>query len=457
MRNFSPSRQWDSMLAVWSELEKIRAQAQQVQDERSTGTVPRLVQLPKSSSLPAAFTSQPVGSVPDPLPSTPPTVGPVRRSGAGGDGAHSSSSSGAARRPSSNDLALPELPAEAPDEWEPASGSPVPNHASPTLECGRRRPSFIGEESKQQVREFRRRVSRKLSKLAENVSDWVQKASPRSGRNSPEHSSPTGRSSSVQSSPRASATSNMDSVARPAVVDMYIDFDAEPYSTLMNQSMQFAEAAWQKPSGDKGHAYAALNEKEKRILDACFHRMFIRDTMAGTVSLRLNNGDGSSKPVTLLELARYLHPDNEAGNTLAGDPGDSEIKEARELQFVSLFLSQQVANSFSILGCGGHPDIPAVFFLDDGTPILPRGKPTITWTIQRFPEGHIKADYVYECKPDPVPNGRKSVSKTDNRQIDVNTDAELRISTGITFKSGEAPVFDKLHVTGKGWNKGVRL
>lgn len=96
-------------------------------------------------------------------------------------------------RLSSRSIDLPELP---PEDVMPAQPAPSPSPASSPLGSASSS-SAVGSNMKR----LRKKVSKRLSAVALDLSELAQKMSPRSGRNSPEKSSPVRRVSPTKEDP----------------------------------------------------------------------------------------------------------------------------------------------------------------------------------------------------------------------------------------------------------------
>lgn len=450
MQRHSPSKIRPSdMLAVWSELEKINAEAkarelmQTTQNDSPQASVPRLKLVEKSplgEDKRNAFIGSVVDAVAVPLPSTPPRLYAMNTNARG---SHSrsvsdspSSSSSSSKRP--DDLSLPDLPDETSDDPQQSVPSTKSNNASPTPRCGIRRPSFVGEEAGESVREFRRRLSRKLSKMADSLADWVQKASPRSGRNSPERLSSPGRSSPVPGSPRQK-DSLPDGRRLPyAVIDTEVDLSDPQFLPFVTSA---AEAAFIKP-WTHDRVDARDTNGNRKSMNRQLQPSFIRDFGNSDYSVR--GDDGSLTEITDVdEFALWVG----AGKGCDLPRIVSNIASQNLGNFLknSLFLRQDTKGQSQ-----------SVLRLHDGTPVMPLAIAKASYIFGKDKDGNITLDYCWESTSQ-LNRGnllrvKRMTGDYSQAVIADQSGASLHISTRVTIsRDGEWHIGDP-RVQAAGWN-----
>ncbi len=442
----SPSKNRpEHMLAVWEELEKIKAEAAQA--EQQATALPKPV-VAGPGSVPSLRSKQPPGTDSTPCSVLLNLVGKSAVS-------QQSSASPALMTPtpvtdrqppssqifpvclSGSDINLPDLPdGEHEDPMRPQNT--VSTSAAPTSGIGPRRRSFIAEEWREQVREFRRRVSRKLSKLAENVSDWVQKASPRSGRNSPERSSPTGRSSPVNGSPRKTETLSDQDRLRHAAIDTQIDLSDPQFLQFVNSA---AEAAFIKP-WTHDTADTRDSDGQRKSVTKQLQPSFIRDF--GNSDYRVRNADGSVTPFADTdEFVQWIG----AGKGCDLPRVVSNIASQNLGNFLknSLFLRQD-ENKVS----------QSVLRLHDGTPVMPLAIVKASYVFGKDDDGDITLDYCWESsgelnRGNPLRVKRMAGDYSQTPIADQAT-ASLRITTRITISRDGEWYLGNPRVQAKGWH-----
>ncbi len=445
---------FSDMLAVWSELEKIhaaspgRASTQPLHCGSPQVPVPRLTLVEKSppeKNKWAAFTHALAASPAVPLPSTPPTlhvpgtnaVGSIARSLPSSPSTPSSSSSSSSSPLGSpGNFSLPDLPDEYPDELQ-GQATPSSSTSSPTPR-GIRRPSFMGEEAGESVREFRRRLSRKLSKMADSVAEWVQRASPRSGRNSPERLSSSGRASPLPGSPRRENSPPDGRHLPHAVVDTKVDLSDPQFLTFVTSA---AEAAFIKPWTHDSADIRDINGNRKSM-NRQLQPSFIRDF--GNSDYRVRNEDGS--------LTEFADVDEFALWVGAGKGCDLP-------RVVSNIASQNLGNFLKnslFLREDAKGQSQSLLRLHDGTPVMPVAIAKASYIFGKDRDGDITLDYSWESASklnrDKLLRVKRLTGDYSQAAIADQAAASLRITTRITIcRNGEWYIGDP-RIQAAGWN-----
>lgn len=377
------------------------------------------------------------------LPGTPPVL--VRASG------HAALGEFSARSSDCKSYSLPSLPQETPDMFESMSSASSSNAASPTPRCGIRRPSLISDERVESVREFRRRLSGKLSDLVSSMSDLVEKVSTRSGRNSPEHGSPrSGRSSPLRGdsgsgrvtplprSPRSSRVVPDGARETNAVIDREIDLADPKFLDFVKQA---AEAAfiktWVHDSADTKGADGNQSPNASRLRPT-----FIRDF--GNSNYCVRKADGSQEKIrTEEEFLAYM--DQRKGSELPRIVSNIASQNLGNFLKNSLFLRKDAnGQSQSLLR-----------FWDDSS-LLPVANVKAEYVFEKKQDGTIILDYCWESSS--TVNGSKPMqarclaSDGSTEVIRVQDHASLRITTRITIEDDGEWHIGNPRVQASGWN-----
>lgn len=445
IRQHSPKNRPKDMLAVWAELEKIHARAVQAAQQAAACSKPVPVSpnlspslrarqpMPTDSSPASDPLSRPATDAAPRLSSTPPSLVPSTRA------ADSQPSSTRHSPPllSGSEMELPDLPDDQQEYFRPQL-STASSSAAPVAGIGPRRRSFNFEEGRGQVREFRRRVSRKLSELADNVSDWVQKASPRSGRNSPERSSPTGRSSPIDGSPRNSPPVSDADRRRHALVDTVVDLSDPQFLPFIKGA---AEAAFIKP-WTHDTADTRDNEGNRKSVTNQLQPSFIRDF--GNSDYGVRNADGSVR--MFADTDEFVH--------WVGAGKGCDLP-----RVVSNIASQNLGNFLKnslFLRHDEHQTSHSVLRLHDGTPVMPLAVVKASYVFAKDDDGGITLDYCWETSAGLNRGNLLRVKRMtgDYSQTPIadQESASLRITTRITISPDGDWTLGNPRVQAQGWN-----
>lgn len=482
MQSQIPFRDDYGLLATWDQLEKARAAARQAQQPApvaaSNATQPRLEPVPQLTQRPASKVHL-TDSAPVALQSTSPVLISSGSDKAGGSARLSSSTSS---------LSLPDLPGDR---------LPAATRAGP-------RRSRTAAEPAESVREFRRKISGKLSELTSSLSDWARKASPRSERNSPEES-PRGKrgSPSKEGSPKRSPRTRdtLDAVLTTAqrnrlateMADYCLRSDYQAAGPA-RQSMLFTGKLGQLLEAEG----VALNDKLADLLNADLqarmvnaavdvhvdlqdprYRTYINDAVAAQFMQNWRKDKAGEEAFEKYPAAKgvltktflrdfgvtrhYLrHPDGRLETVRdpmqiakfigQGESGDLAERVSHVAnQNLTIFLHRAL---FARSDAEGKRD--SVIRLADGTPVTPRGAMEVTCTYARQADGTVVLQHEMHCvrKPNSAPLSVLKAGEAFGAKT-VPDHAELHVFTQISFSpDGEWQIGDP-HVRAAGWNQTV--
>lgn len=524
-RNAPPRDFFSEMLACWEELEKIRAEAiasESTQTEPHSSPqipVPRLKlvsESPSGDDKRTAFTVTATDSLDVPLSSTLPTLRVLgTNSGSGiapsmslSPSSNSSYSSSSSPAGGPGNFSLPDLPDDYLDELQDEATPTPASNTSPTPRCGMRRPSFMGEEVGESVREFRRRLSRKLSKMADSVAEWVEKASPRSGRNSPERASPrnTGRSS-VPGSPRSEdPLQRWLPVKERNSIAIKLSHDAAYWRADDAEKMKLLKKALIEQMGERAESTGAKkleaisNDIRTRLSHAVidteidladaeyrafaeseaadfFYAKWRRDSVStvdssGTVRTRMDRlqptfvRDFDKSDYWSTELDGSLKKITDI-NAFAAWVGKGTDKNGDLARTVSNVASQNLGGFLKSLLFPNREknfNVEPVLKLFDGTPIAPSNSPKISYVFSKNPDGSVTLDYHSEISAASEKakslKGKREANKLGVRRTDAvgtfhiadQEGASLEVDVRISFAPDGEWYMENPRVKAKGWN-----
>lgn len=389
-------------------------------------------------------------SAPAPLPSTPPTLTSARLATL-----------------SSRSIDLPELPPETAEFAEPASPSCARSSSPRTGESA-------GTTASSGVKRLRRKVSKRLSKVAIDLSQLARKMSPRSGRSSPEASSPTRRASPTKDDPllaslpiaernriavkmaeycRTAAYADASPTRQAllfngqliglldshseliradilkalhvdlqgrmpyAVVDAEVDLEDPAFSGFVQQVAQanFIKP-WTHDSADASDAVTGAKKKHADLLRPTFVRDFDNS------DYYFRKADGSVEKIADTDqFIRLIGP---------GSGGDLPC-------IVSNIASQNLGNFLKnvlFLRHDADGNSQSVLRLHDGTPVMPLAVSKASYVFSKADDGNLVLDY--EWKSSAALNAGKALRvkrMSGDNSISAVQDAELGISVRLTI------------------------
>lgn len=390
------------------------------------------------------------GSTSAPMPSTPPTLTTARLAAL-----------------SSRSLDLPELPVETAEFAEPAS-PPCATSSSP------RAGESAGTTASSGVKRLRRKVSKHLGKVAIDLSQFARRMSPRSGRSSPEASSPARRASPTKDDPllaslpvaernriavkmaeyrRTAAYADASPTRQAllfngqligllashpeliradilkalhadlqgrmpyAVVDAEVDLEDPAFSGFVQQVAQanFIKP-WTHDSADASNAVTGAKKKNADLLRPTFVRDFDNS------DYYFRRADGSvEKMADTDQFIRLIGP---------GSEGDLP-------RIVSNIASQNLGNFLKnvlFLRHDADGNSQSVLRLHDGTPVMPLAVSKASYVFSKADDGTLALDY--EWRSSAALNAGKALRvkqmSGDNGILEVQ-DAELGIRVRLTI------------------------
>lgn len=395
---------------------------------------------------------------------------------------------------SSSSIDLPELPVATAQDSEPTT-RPSSTVSSPRAgEPG----NCPGASNAQRLR---RMVSNKLTKVADEVSDIVQKISPVSRRGSPQKSSDSAPSSPRRADPIASLSVQLRNQAakaiknircqaefqsssekerqqavyealdtvlqgfgvtaeeslldalfedtrirnRNAVIKLDIDLQSAPHAAHAAEGAKKFENSWKNDTTNLPKELDAMSSLDKEKTLKLFKPTFLADFYRDGVQHKILQKDGSLKAVkSPLDVADFL---------------DQGGKNADFCLHVSNYLSQNLMIYLQQLTCGGLPGIVSPVRLYDGTPITPAGRAEYHFAYAMDSSGELVVDVELKQYANNGNNPRRA-SKVHGEQdarpsVYIDQDAVLSIKTSLKFAgSGADPETSMGRITllAEGWN-----
>lgn len=295
-----------------------------------------------------------------------------------------------------------------------------------TPRCGQR-VSRAARGCVNSVRKFHRMFNSQLSKMADSMSDWVDKASLRSARHSP--------GKSLRGKLDELLNRDLQTrVVNPAV-DVHVDLLDARYVKFIEDAAtaQFVQNWRQdKASSEASEKYPAAHGQ--------LTKTFLRDF--DVTHHRLRHPDGRHETVQdPLQIVEFIGP-GEVGNL------PERVSHVAN-QNLTVFLHRVL---FTRRDASGNYD--SALRLADGTPVAPRGAMEVTCTYGKQADGTIILWHEMRCarKPDGAPlSVLKSGEIFGAKQV--SDHAKLHVTTQISFSpNGEWHVADP-HVRASGWNQ----
>lgn len=389
---------------------------------------------------------------------------------------------------SSRSIDLPELPPEDAVSTQPAS--------SPSSASSPRGSESASSTVGSNIKRLRKKVSKRLSKMTIDLSGFAQKMSPRSGRNSPEKSSPVRRASPAKDDPLlaplptaernriavkmaeycqtrdyvgASPTrqalmfnghliglladypeliradtlkalgTDLQSRMSYAVVDTEVDLEDPAFSSFVRQVAQanFIKP-WTHDSADTGNSVTGAKKKNADVLRPTFVRDFDNS------DYYFRTADGAMEKISDTDqFIRLIGP---------GSEGDLS-------RVVSNIASQNLGNFlknvlFFRLGPDGNSQ--SILRLHDGTPVMPLAVVKASYVFSTADDGSLALDYEWKSAAELNAGKALRVKRmTGDNSVSEVQEAELGIKVRLTIAPDGQWRIGNPSIQARGWHMPV--
>lgn len=387
---------------------------------------------------------------------------------------------------SSSSVELPELPVHlVQDDGVPSQSS------SPATSPRSADPSSSGRGLN--MKRLRKKASKRLSKFAIDLSEIAQKMSPRSGRNSPEKTSPVRKPSPQKDDPRLSSIPFNERNRIAAEMAVMCMTDEYKKATETRQSLLFngkliglldtypelvnpailkalrADLEWRMQNSvvDK---VVAMDDPQfidffKKAADGNFMKPWVHDTADATdpaTGKKKKNAD-RLRPTFVRDFENSsYYAKNANGELIRLDSTDQFIEfidpenDSSLSSIVSNIASQNLGNflkNILFLRHDGNRESQSLLRLHDGTPVMPLAVAKASYVFCRDARGKITLDYTWHSSKEH--NGGKPLRVKrmtgDNSQAEVEN-ASLGIEVRIEIEPDGQWTISNPRLQAKGWN-----